>query len=173
MAKYTELFADYVERGGSLPPSFSNIEGFEEIFKAYYCDKEIGFETETLFFMKLSLYADTYIPAYAEKIGRLASAWLNFDAPIKVKYYTDNTTFDGGATKQTTTDLPVNGLTAEPSIVNKGDAYKNTNNIVHDEKDTGTTATEAIERVKFLNDKVSLLIFDLLNEFKPCFMGIY
>ena len=36
MAKYTELFAEYLERGGTLPASFSLIEGFEEIFKKHY-----------------------------------------------------------------------------------------------------------------------------------------
>lgn len=43
MAKYTELFAEYLEGGGSLPAAFAEIVGFEDLFVARYCDKEIGF----------------------------------------------------------------------------------------------------------------------------------
>ena len=31
MAKYTELFSEYLERGGQLPASFALIDGFEDL----------------------------------------------------------------------------------------------------------------------------------------------
>ena len=49
MAKYTTLLAEYLERGGQLPASFALIDGFEDLFKKHYCDKELGFETDLLF----------------------------------------------------------------------------------------------------------------------------
>ena len=62
MAKYTTLLAEYLERGGQLPASFALIDGFEDLFKKHYCDKELGFETDLLFFMKVDELADIYLP---------------------------------------------------------------------------------------------------------------
>ena len=86
MAKYTELFAEYIEKGGQLPASFSLILGFGDLFKKHYCDKEIGFETELLFYMKLEEKADLYMQKYADRIALIASAWLDYNAPAKVHY---------------------------------------------------------------------------------------
>ena len=173
MAKYTELFADYLERGGSLPASFSLIEGFEEIFKKHYCDKEIGFETEALFFMKLDYIADVVIPLYASKISKLASAWLEFDAPVKWKYTKDDRTFTGGKQHAETTELPFDSTTAEPSMLNDTDEYTNEDANERNEREGGATFDEAIKRIEFLNSKVYSLILECLKEFKGCFMGVY
>lgn len=164
MAKYTMLLAEYLERGGQLPASFSLINGFTDLFKKHYCDKEIGFETELLFFMKLDEKADLYMQAYADKIQRLATAWNVFDAPVKTRYVVDDRTFNAGARKETfgggarketlsagarketlsagaqhaeTTELPFDSQNAEPNVLSDTDAYENVtdNDAYEDVKD--------------------------------------
>lgn len=173
MAKYTELFAEYLAKGGQLPASFGLITGFEDIFKKYYFDKEIGFETELIFYMKLDMYATLYMQKYADKISRLASAWLEFDAPAKVIYETDTTAFAGGKRKTNTTELPFDSATAEASLINESDAYSDNNTRTLNRSESGATFDEALRRVTFLNESVKNLIIDLLYEFKPCFMVVY
>ena len=173
MAKYTMLFAEYLERGGACPASFSVIQGFEEIFKKHYCDKELGFETEALFFMKLDEKADIFMQAYADKISRLATAWTGYDSPAKVRYTQEYKKFNGGAQKAKTTELPFDSEDAEASLINDTDAYQNKDSRATTERETGETHEEAQRAIEFLNTKVHSLLVDLLNEFKTCFMGVY
>lgn len=152
MAKYTELFSEYLERGGQLPASFALIDGFEDLFKLHYCDKEIGFETEALFFMKLERTARINVPFYADKIRRLASAYAHFDVPAKVRYErgfnqdtqgeqntrTSNTNVNGKQDTSTTStnvngeqngynsELPFDVANASPSMKTHNDAFTNT-----------------------------------------------
>jgi len=173
MAKYTMLFAEYLERGGACPASFSLIQGFEEIFKKHYCDKELGFETEALFFMKLDEKADIFMQLYADKITRLATAWGVFDSPAKVRYTEEHKTFTGGEQHAKTTELPFDSETAEPSLLNDSEEYENRDSRATTERETGETHEEAQKTIEFLNTKVHSLVLDLLNEFKTCFMGVY
>ena len=195
MAKYTMLLAEYLERGGQLPASFSLIQGFEDIFKKHYCDKEIGFETELLFFMKLDEKADLYMQLYADKLTRLAHAYDLFDAGAKVRYTTEDrktnlgaqheeTSFTGGAQHTEGTELPFDSETAEPNIVNDSAEYTNTNEVDRDETEnkdnierreteTGGSLDELQRRIEFVNGKARSLINELLGEFKNCFMGVY
>jgi hypothetical protein len=173
MAKYTMLFAEYLERGGACPASFSLIQGFEEIFKKHYCDKEIGFETEALFFMKLDEKADIFMQAYADKITRLATAWTGYDSPAKVRYTQEYKKFTGGAQKATTKELPFDSENAEASLINNSDEYENNDSRATTETETGETHDEAQRAIEFLNNRVHCLIIDLLKEFKTCFMGVY
>lgn len=173
MAKYTMLFAEYLERGGACPASFSLIQGFEEIFKKHYCDKELGFETEALFFMKLDEKADIFMELYANKISKLATAWAGYDNPAKVRYTQEYKKFNGGAQKAKTTELPFDSEDAEASLINDTDAYENNDSRATTETETGETHEEAQRAIEFLNGKVHSLILDLLNEFKTCFMGVY
>lgn len=173
MAKYTMLLAEYLERGGQLPASFSLINGFEDIFKKHYCDKEIGFETELLFFMKLDEKADLYMQLYADKLTRLASAYNLFDAGARVRYTTDNRTFKGGKQHAETTELPFDSANAEPNVLSDTDEYTNTDDLERNEKETGGSLDELQRRVEFVNGKAKSLVEELLLVFKPCFMGVY
>ena len=229
MAKYTMLLAEYLERGGQLPATFSLIQGFEDIFKKHYCDKEIGFETELLFFMKLDEKADLYMQLYADKLTRLAHAYDLFDAGAKIRYTIEDnaksgsktlnagaqheelsetkgaeheeTSFTGGAQHTEGTELPFDSETAEPNIVNDSAEYTNTNEVDRDqtinttetdrdayengetfsdegsierrETETGGSLDELQRRIEFVNGKARSLIYELLNEFKNCFMGVY
>lgn len=173
MAKYTELFSEYLAKGYALPSSFELIEGFEDLFKKHYCDKEIGFETELLFTMKLDEYATLYMQKYADRIAKIASAWLKFDAPAKVYYEEYNTTFNAGAQGGSIKELPFDATVADPSSVSHTDAYENTEARTVEKRDSGETSDEAIRMLEFLNSKVYNIIETLLKEFKPLFMAVY
>lgn len=173
MAKYTELLAEYLEAGGELPDVFDTIEGFEDLFVGHYSDKEIGFETEALFAVKLELYAELYIPIYAARIDALATAWTNAANPTKVHYERYDTTVNAGAQRAQTTDLPFDATTATPSSVTASDAYINTDARITNREESGVTVDEAYRVIDKLNDAVKPLIVKLLDEFSPCFMGVY
>ena len=145
MAKYTMLLAEYLAKGGALPSSFALIEGFEDLFVAKYCDKEIGFETDALFAIKLDLKAKLVMQAYADRIAERAYYWAKVENPTKVYYEkttiktnlgeqrksgTDTSNYGAksgtnttniGAQTNTTTELPFDANNAEPNtIVNNG-----------------------------------------------------
>ena len=172
-AKYTELLADYLASGGQLPDVFDTIEGFEDLFVAYYCDKEIGFETEELFNTKLELYANIYVPKYAERITALAAAWTNAANPTKVHYERYDTTVNAGAQRAQTTDLPFDSTTAVPSSITASDAYINTDARITNREESGVTVDEAYRVIDRLNEQIEPIVVKLLNAFKNCFMGVY
>lgn len=173
MAKYTMLLTEYLERGGQLPASFDSIEGFKDLFIRHFCDKELGFETPYLFEIKLQEKADLYINYYADKISKMASAWLKFDEPAKVHYTKENRKLNAGAQHGSTTELPINAVSATPSIKNDADAYENTENRGMEVKEQGETYDEIENAIEFLNRDIQPLLLKLLNEFGPCFMQVY
>ena len=103
MARYTELYSEWLENGGQVPAIFSEIEGFEAMFTAWYADKEIGFETPILFEMKLQAYAEAYIPIYAAKIAELKELEATAADGIKkvrVRSGGETTAYKGGETTE-------------------------------------------------------------------------
>ena len=173
MAKYTMLLAEYLAKGGALPSSFALINGFEDLFVAHYCDHEIGFETDTLFKIKLEEKATLFMQVYADKIQKLASAWLQFDAPVKVHYTQEYRKLNAGAQHGSTTELPINATSATPSIQNDADAYENNENVAHTLQESGDTHEEVQSAIDFLNRAIEPLLLKLLNEFRPLFMQVY
>lgn len=173
MARYTETLAEYIANGNSLPTSFAQITGFEDLFKKFYCDHELGFETEAIFAMKLELYADIIIPVYKDKLDRINSAWSIWDNPTKTFSDSENLIFTGGAQHGETTELPINSASAQPNTMNDTAQYQNLQTRVITRTESGATDDEATRRLKFITDKQKLVMFDLLKEFKPCFMNIY
>lgn len=173
MAKYTMLLAEYLEMGGQLPASFAEINGFEDLFKAHYCDKELGFETELLFFMKLSAKAEVVIPLYKNKLTRLTNEWENFDDPVRTIAVVENKKFNAGAQKGKTTELPLNASSAQPNVINDTDAYENTENRGTTTRESGNTHEEVKKGIEFLSQPAKKVMYDLLDEFKTCFMLVY
>ena len=173
MARYTETLAQYIANGNSLPTEFAQITGFEDLFKKYYCDHEIGFETETIFALKLEMYADIVIPYYKDKLDRINSAWSLWDDPAKEFTDTENLIFTGGAQHGETTDLPINSTSAQPNTMVDNAQYQNMQTRVINRSETGATDDEATKRLEFITSKQRLIMFELLKEFKPCFMNIY
>lgn len=173
MARFTETLKEYLENGNTLPSAFDDIKDFEDFFKMYYCDKEIGFETETIFAMKLEMYANIVIPAYKDRIDRITAAWENFDAPVKIVHDRERSKYLAGAQHGSTTELPINSTTAEPNVLQDNDEYENKQKREIKHTEEGSTEDEAMRRVDFITKKVKLVMFELLQEFKPCFMNVY
>lgn len=192
MAKYTELLSEYLENGGELPAVFSEIENFEDLFIATYCDCEIGFETPILFQIKLEATANIVIPQYKKRIEALNAAELDLANPQKkhvksgaIKYSGQDThTFNTADHVRIESEMPFAGennpeaITAkytdknftDTDTIEKGtnETYDNVTDI-----DSGYTPAEAEAFYKALEDKVFIILQELLTEFKTLFMVIY
>ena len=173
MAKYTMLLAEYLQKGGQLPASFSLIQGLEDLFVAKYCDHEIGFETDELFRIKLEYKANLLIPMYKQRIDMLSAYWTKAENPTKVFYEKSTTLTNIGNQKNTTTDLPFNSVTAEPNSISDLGERQDTGKTEIRREENGETADEVLRIIDFLNKEVNPLIEKLLNEFKTLFMGVY
>ena len=168
MAKYTELLAEYLESGGELPSAFSQIEGFEDLFVARYCDNEIGFETETLFRVKLEERAAIIIPAYVKRIAATEAAWLVVSNPEK----TQTRTYNSAEKRTSTRSLPLNSQTAQPTQTGTADAYEDVDTTTFG----GVTPDEAIRRAEYfqkLDGTAWILLDACLREFENLFMKVY
>ena len=177
MAKYTELFADYVGKGGVLPSSsFALIQDFEDLFKERYCGSEIGFETEALFALKLDMKARLVMPLYAARIAAVDAAIAKLQAPLKQR------TEKRGYGKQhsetendgSTTELPFDADDAEPTATNHAEGSADID--YHEDNMTYTdyvTIDENIKIVETLSVKREGIVEKCLEEFKPLFMGVY
>ena len=168
MAKYTELFAEYHESGGELPVAFKDIDGFEDLFVARYCDKEIGFETETLFKIKLEERAAIIIPAYVKRIEATEAAWLIVTDPTRKQ----TRTYTSGEKQTATRSLPLNAQTAQPTQTATAETYVDTD--VNEFE--GLTPDEAIRRAEYfqkLDGTAWILLDACLREFENLFMKVY
>lgn len=201
MAKYTELFSEYLEDGGELPAVFDTIPGFKELFIGEFLDREIGFETPTLFTVKLETRAKLIIPAYAARIQELEEVLNNLNNPTKKRVktgsitrnygadnYTDTRTLNNGARTQTTKDTPFTNIGTDgisQIVENKGfedkDTFKHeatdhedteTYNSVTDEE-SGYTPSEAEALFTALENEVFIIKRELLKEFNTLFMVVY
>ena len=177
MAKYTELFAEYVEGGGTLPSSsFALIPDFEDLFKERYCGSEIGFETEALFAIKLDMKARLIMPTYAARLTAIDAAILKLQAPLKERsekrgYGKQHSETENDANN---TELPFDADTALPS--SKSHAEGSAEVDYHEDNMTYTdyvTIDENIKIIEALSGKRDSLIEKCLEEFKPLFMGVY
>lgn len=173
MAKYTLLLSEYLKDGFSLPSSFSLIDGFKEAFIGKYCDKEIGFETEELFQIKLEARANLVMQNYADKIAKRAAWWAKAESPAKTYYSKDSLTSSHGSQKTQNTELPIDSQTAEPNAITEAEAYEDKDERIIERTNSGQDAGEVIEMLNFLNKDVSTLVEKCLGEFKNLFMGVY
>ena len=177
MAKFTELFSEYLERGGTLPSSsFALIENFEDLFKERFCSSEIGFETEALFAMKLDMKARVVMPLYAARIEAVDAAVNKLKAPTKVRTEKREYGKQHSETENngSTTELPIDAATAEPAATNHADGSADVD--AHEDNHAYTdyvTIDENIKIIEQLNTSRRGLIEQCLDEFKPLFMGVY
>ena len=83
---HTELLTQYIANNGgaenALPSLFDKVPNivtdgevttFKDAFILNFCDREIGFETEELFALKLESRAKLVLPFYISKLKQLAS----------------------------------------------------------------------------------------------------
>ena len=168
MSKYTETLVEFLEGGGVLPAAFAKIEGFEDLFVARYCDKEIGFETEALFQIKLEERAAIILPAYVKRIQATEAAWLTVTDPTR----TQTRTFASGEKRSSSSSLPLNSQTAQPSQTAKADAFTDTDTTTFERM----TPDEALCRAEYfqkLDGTAWILLDACLREFENLFMKVY
>ena len=163
MAKYTELYSEYLASGGAVPTAaFAEVsDDFEDLFTAYYCDREIGVETEELFAIKLNLRASMVCPLYKARIAAYDGVLGKVGAASKVR------TFNAGAQSGDVTVLPINSLSAQPNSKTSTAAYTNTETI------EGETTDEALRLEEFYRKKVHDVKLQCLKEFENLFMRVY
>ena len=82
---HTELFTQYIVNNGGADSAFPSLfdkipsividdetTSFKDAFVLNFCDREIGFETEALFALKLEARAKLVIPRYVRKLEELS-----------------------------------------------------------------------------------------------------
>ena len=163
MAKYTELYSEYLASGGAVPTAaFAEVsDDFEDLFTAYYCDREIGVETEELFAIKLNLRASMVCPLYKARIAAYDGVLGKVGAASKVR------TFNAGAQSGDVTVLPINSISAQPNSKTSTAAFTNTETV------EGETPDEALRLEEFYRKKVHDVKLQCLKEFENLFMRVY
>ena len=132
---HTELFTQYIANNGgadsALPSLFDKIPSitiddetttFKDAFVLNFCDREIGFETEVLFALKLEGRAKLVIPHYVHKLEELSKLdYINAQRSEKETRTTTSKITDGGTdtvtheTSGTSTDGGTDSVTRTTS----------------------------------------------------------
>ena len=170
MAFYTETLREYISRGNELPESFNFIDktgyDFNTIFFEHFADREIGFETEELFALKVKKVADVWIPQYVKTIQNYESIIEALKAPSKKsETITENEKI---TTRQF--DLPVAGETdgINPSGIGETDPTRAKTTTTTDE-----SPDELTRKVDWLLGQEKNALMDLLERFERCFMQVF
>lgn len=180
MARYTELFAEWLQDGGELPAVFDQIEGFADLFVGHFCDSEIGVETPELFGVKLEARANLVVPEYAEHITALENARAKLIAGptytdtdediIAQRKRTDEHGERKNNVKYTAADretrdyeLPINGNVSNitPSNISQTDGY--TDNTDTTDEAVTDTSTEAAHTDKRTHTHTGLTVGESLQ----------
>lgn len=113
--RHTELFTQYIANNGgadsALPSLFDKIPAividdettaFKDAFVLNFCDREIGFETEALFALKLEGRAKLIIPRYVRKLEELSKLdYINAKRSEKETRTSTSKITDGGTDTMT------------------------------------------------------------------------
>ena len=196
--KYTELFTEYIANNGgaenALPSLFDKVPNlttdgevttFKDAFILNFCDREIGFETEELFALKLESRAKLVLPFYINKLKQLESIdYINAKrTESETRAITGNIT-DGGKDTNTRfkgenplidTDLTFNAKAVSEQEKNEVGYGKNTNttgseNVTREFTDSGIEARDLYERV--LKDTMNVWN-EIFKKFDSLFMQVW
>lgn len=195
---HTELFTQYIANNGgaenALPSLFDKVPNitiddevttFKDAFILNFCEREIGFETEELFALKLEARAKLVLPFYIEKLKQLASIdYMNAKrTESETRTSTGNIT-DGGKDTSTRfkgenplidTSLTFNAKAVTEQETNEIGYGKNTNttgseNVTREYTDSGIEARDLYERV--LNDTMNVWN-EIFKKFDSLFMQVW
>lgn len=195
---HTELFTQYIANNGgaenALPSLFDKVPNitiddeattFKDAFILNFCDREIGFETEELFGLKLESRAKLVLPFYISKLKQLASIdYINAKrTETESRTNTGNIT-DGGKDTNTRfkgenplidTSLTFNAKAVTEQETNEIGYGKNTNttgseNVSREYTDSGIEARDLYERV--LNDTKNVWN-EIFSKFDSLFMQVW
>ena len=196
--KYTELFTEYIANNGgaenALPSLFDKVPSitidgevttFKDAFILNFCDREIGFETEELFALKLESRAKLVLPFYINKLKQLESIdYINAKrTESETRAITGNITDSGkdtntrfkGENPLIDTDLTFNAKAVSEQEKNEVGYGKNTNstgseNVTREFKDSGIEARDLYERV--LKDTLNVWN-EIFKKFDSLFMQVW
>lgn len=197
-AEHTEFFSEYIaNKGGAdnaLPSLFDKVPNitidnevttFKDAFILNFCEREIGFETEELFALKLESRAKLVLPFYINKLKQLASIdYINAKrTESETRTSTGNIT-DGGKDTNTRfkgenplidTSLTFNAKAVTEQETNEIGYGKNTNttgseNVTREYTDSGIEARDLYERV--LNDTMNVWN-EIFKKFDSLFMQVW
>ena len=196
--KYTELFTEYIANNGgaenALPSLFDKVPNlttdgevttFKDAFILNFCDREIGFETEELFALKLESRAKLVLPFYINKLKQLESIdYINAKrTESETKAITGNITDSGkdtntrfkGENPLIDTDLTFNAKAVSEQEKNEVGYGKNTNstgseNVTREFTDSGIEARDLYERV--LKDTMNVWN-EIFKKFDSLFMQVW
>lgn len=165
--KYTELLTEFVKSHGGAEQAFPALfyavpdivvnKGaatettitFSDTFLLNFCDREIGFEIEELFALKLEAYARRYIPSLITAVNEIAKINPN----------------DTGGTLQSQFVYPETGST---DTVAKPDALREQTSVTTEE-----SAIEQADTAENLARRVRDLWEETFAKFEPLFMQVY
>ena len=195
---HTELFTQYIANNGgaenALPSLFDKVPNitiddevttFKDAFILNFCDREIGFETEELFALKLEARAELVLPFYISKLKQLASIdYMNAKRTESETRTTTGNITDGGKDTNTRfkgenplidTSLTFNAKAVTEQETNEIGYGKNTNttgseNVTREYTDSGIEARDLYERV--LNDTMNVWN-EIFKKFDSLFMQVW
>ena len=196
--KYTELFTEYIANNGgaenALPSLFDKVPSitidgevttFKDAFILNFCDREIGFEIEELFALKLESRAKLVLPFYINKLKQLESIdYINAKrTESETRAITGNITDSGedtntrfkGENPLIDTDLTFNAKAVSEQEKNEVGYGKNTNstgneNVTREFTDSGIEARDLYERV--LKDTMNVWN-EIFKKFDSLFMQVW
>lgn len=195
---HTELFTQYIANNGgaenALPSLFDKVPNitidgevttFKDAFILNFCEREIGFETEELFALKLESRAKLVLPFYISKLKQLASIdYINAKRTESETRTTTGNITDGGKDTNTRfkgenplidTSLTFNAKAVSEQETNEIGYGKNTNttgseNVTREYTDSGIEARDLYERV--LNDTMNVWN-EIFKKFDSLFMQVW
>ena len=195
---HTELFTQYIANNGgaenALPSLFDKVPNitvdnevttFKDAFILNFCEREIGFETEELFALKLESRAKLVLPFYIIKLKQLASIdYINAKRTESETRTTTGNITDGGKDTNTRfkgenplidTSLTFNAKAVTEQETNEIGYGKNTNttgseNVTREYTDSGIEARDLYERV--LNDTMNVWN-EIFKKFDSLFMQVW
>lgn len=195
---HTELLTQYIANNGgadnALPSLFDKVPDiiidnevttFKDAFILNFCEREIGFETEELFALKLESRAKLVLPFYINKLKQLTSIdYINAKRTETEERTNTGNIIDSG--KDTNTrfkgenplidaSLTFNAKAVSEQEKNEVGYGKNTNttgseNVTREYTDSGIEARDLYERV--LND-VKNIWSEIFTKFESLFMQVW
>ena len=196
--KYTELFTEYIANNGgaenALPSLFDKVPNlttdgevttFKDAFILNFCDREIGFETEELFALKLESRAKLVLPFYINKLKQLERIdYINAKRSESETRAITGIITDSGKDTNTRfkgenplidTDLTFNAKSVSEQEKNEVGYGKNTNttgseNVTREFADSGTEARDLYERV--LKDTMNVWN-EIFKKFDSLFIQVW
>ena len=179
MAKYTELFSEWLRGGGELPTLFNDLPQFNELFIGTYADREIGFETEELFKLKLENMAQIIIPPYTQRHNDLNSLTVRILNPQTNIIKSGAIERRYGERQTNNYDYPATTLPTEPD--NYQPTQRNIANEYLDREEymplnehhDGLNYNELAHLIDKLENNKTILLRECLKEFEPLFMQVF